>query len=119
MNVSLINDEVNIQQKVKTDAAGNFRVELMEAPAGGPYCLQVSDDRDNRISVQPVYVGEVYVCGGQSNMELPMRRVRERYPEEFYNGGAPQVHLYKVKEYYDFKAPLQVPCGGGMDCVQS
>lgn len=107
VNVSLINDEVNIQQKVKTDAAGNFRVELMEAPAGGPYCLQVSDDRDNRISVQPVYVGEVYVCGGQSNMELPMRRVRERYPEEFYNGGAPQVHLYKVKEYYDFKAPLQ------------
>lgn len=107
VHVFLGDDKENVGQTVNTDEQGHFSAMLQEMTAGGPYQLKVTDDRGCEVSIREVYVGEVYVCGGQSNMELPMSRVRERYPEEFYNGGAPQVHLYKVKEYYDFKAPLE------------
>ncbi|MCD7884940.1 MAG: hypothetical protein LUI87_14735, partial [Lachnospiraceae bacterium] len=56
-----------------------------------------------KIEAPDVWVGDVFVCAGQSNMELPMRRVREKYPEEFLNGGRDRVHVYKVQEAYNFK----------------
>jgi sialate O-acetylesterase len=89
------------------DANGRFEVLYQDLPAGGPYVIRVSNEAGEHLEVQQVYVGDVFVCGGQSNMELQMRRVRERFPEEFWNGGAADVHLYKVQEYYDFRAPLE------------
>lgn len=100
--------ESNMQEQyVTADANGRFETVFAGLEPGGPYILRVSDDYGEQREVREVYVGDVYVCGGQSNMELPMRRVRERFPEEFLNGGAPGVHLYKVQEHYDFAGPLE------------
>lgn len=93
-------------REIYADENGCFEAVFSGLQAGGPYILVVTDQRGQHIEVRDVYVGDVFVCGGQSNMELPMRRVRERFPEEFWNGGAPDVHLYKVQECYDFHAPL-------------
>src|SRR5260370_3219613 len=38
---------------------------------GGPFTLTVSGK--NTITIQDVYVGEVWICSGQSNMEWPVR----------------------------------------------
>ncbi|MCD8348862.1 MAG: sialate O-acetylesterase [Lachnospiraceae bacterium] len=96
---------------VTADETGAFAGYFESLCAGGPYCLRFLSGEEKAVS-RNVYVGDVFVCAGQSNMELPMRRVRERYPEEFLNaayltddwqGALSCVHVYKVQEDYDFK----------------
>ena len=52
-------------------ADGRWAVTLPAAPAGGPHTLVVQ--AQNRITLQDVLVGELWLCGGQSNMEWPLR----------------------------------------------
>ncbi len=49
------------------DAAGKWRVNLPAQAAGGPFTLTVQGT--NTLTVNDVYVGEVWLCSGQSNME--------------------------------------------------
>ncbi len=57
-------------QKVETTAAGGkWRTELAPLKAGGPYTLVIEGPTD-RIEAQNVLVGEVWIAGGQSNMQM-------------------------------------------------
>ncbi len=88
--------------EAEADGCGCFEAQLCELHPGGPFRLRVCNVDTGEQLVRRIYVGDVFVCGGQSNMELPMRRVRERFPEEFWEGGCSEVHLYKVQEHFDF-----------------
>ncbi|MCF7839122.1 MAG: sialate O-acetylesterase [Candidatus Marinimicrobia bacterium] len=55
------------------DAAGRWRVQLPEIPAGGPYELTVAGE--NTITLRNVMVGEVWLCAGQSNMKGALKGV--------------------------------------------
>ena len=50
------------------NAQGEWKVELPPAQAGGPHVLTVTGT--NSIKMQNVLVGEVWLCSGQSNMEM-------------------------------------------------
>ena len=64
----------NKQHKtVITDANGKWRVNLDPEKAGGPFKLTVSGK--NKITIQDVLVGEVWICSGQSNMEFQMYKL--------------------------------------------
>lgn len=56
---------------VRTRAAndGYWRVDIPTTEAGGPYTLTIAGPYD-KVSVRDVYLGEVWVCSGQSNMEF-------------------------------------------------
>lgn len=56
---------------VKSDATGNWLVEIFTPVAGGPY--NITFDDGEAITLQNILVGEVWFCSGQSNMEMPMR----------------------------------------------
>lgn len=51
---------------------GRWQVSVAPPPAGGPYTLTVTDGRQ-AVKFRNVMVGDVWICGGQSNMELPLR----------------------------------------------
>lgn len=53
-----------------TDKSGKWMLKLSTPAAGGPYTLSIKSDKT--ISLQNVMIGEVWVCSGQSNMEMPM-----------------------------------------------
>jgi sialate O-acetylesterase len=59
--------------QVEADAQGDWRAELPALPAGGPHVLEVRSG-SRRQRVEDVLVGEVWLCSGQSNMALPVRR---------------------------------------------
>lgn len=64
----------NKQHKtVITDANGKWWINLEPEKAGGPFQFTVSGK--NKITIQDVLVGEVWICSGQSNMEFQMYKL--------------------------------------------
>ena len=58
------------QYDVRTDKQGNWSVKVPTGEAGGPYTI-LFDDGD-RTQLENILLGEVWICGGQSNMEMPV-----------------------------------------------
>lgn len=60
------------QKAVKTDEKGKWLVKMNAMPAGGPYTLQVNGS--NSIIFENVLIGDVWICGGQSNMQWKVKQ---------------------------------------------
>ncbi|NSW93431.1 MAG: sialate O-acetylesterase [Bacteroidales bacterium] len=60
----------------KADAKGSWKLKVATPQAGGPYTVTVSDGR--AVTLKNVMIGEVWVCSGQSNMEMPMKGYRNQ-----------------------------------------
>src|SRR5207248_3258826 len=70
-----------------------WTIKLKGLKAGGPDSLLI--EGKNRLEIKNVLVGEVWVCGGQSNMELPVSRSFE--PDAAIAASAnPQLRLFFV-----------------------
>lgn len=52
------------------DAAGRWAAKVPTGDAGGPYTVAISDGEE--VVLENVLLGEVWVCSGQSNMEMPV-----------------------------------------------
>lgn len=52
---------------------GTFLVTMPPVEAGGPFSLKVTGNRE-KILLNDVYTGDVFIAGGQSNMEMPLSR---------------------------------------------
>src|ERR1700735_4903873 len=61
-------------------ADSSWQVRLPAMKAGGPYTLDIR--ASNHLVVNDILVGDVWFCSGQSNMVIPMERVKEKYPED-------------------------------------
>jgi hypothetical protein len=59
-------------QSVTAGADGKWQASLPALPAGGPYTLSLSDGQTTT-TLNDILIGDVYLCGGQSNMEFPAR----------------------------------------------
>lgn len=57
--------------KTKPDPEGNWQVQFSTPEAGGPYSILIVDDKDGTF-LQDILIGEVWICSGQSNMEMPL-----------------------------------------------
>ena len=55
----------------KPDSSGKFSTNLETTEAGGPFKIEISSA--NKIVLKNVMLGEVWLCSGQSNMEMPMK----------------------------------------------
>lgn len=53
--------------------SGKWKVVLPPMEAGGPYELKVTDNRGGEMVLRDVMIGEVWLAGGQSNMELELQ----------------------------------------------
>lgn len=53
------------------DKDGNWKVKVSTPVAGGPFTVIISDGKP--VTLKNVMIGEVWVCSGQSNMEMPMK----------------------------------------------
>ncbi|MDR0248648.1 MAG: sialate O-acetylesterase [Oscillospiraceae bacterium] len=78
---------------------GKWAAELPPARAGGPHTLVAGD-----VALLDVYVGDVWLCGGQSNMEMPMHRVVWRTPEEARASDG-LIRQFLVTRRFLFEAP--------------
>jgi sialate O-acetylesterase len=77
------------------DKSGKWMVHLPAFEAGGPYALTVKGK--NRLVFHNVYVGEVWLCSGQSNMEIPVSYSKHT-KEDIDNSTNPDLHLFWIKD---------------------
>lgn len=52
---------------------GRWSIKVSTSDAGGPYTLTFSDSRKSSTVVEDILLGEVWICSGQSNMEMPVK----------------------------------------------
>jgi sialate O-acetylesterase len=93
-------DKITVQfaHKMRTtvaDTEGVWRVTFEPFEAGGPYQLTVSNASDT-LTVKDLLMGEVWLCSGQSNMELRVAQANN-YLSERKNANFPQIRHYFVE----------------------
>jgi sialate O-acetylesterase len=84
----------------ETNADGKWILMLHPHAAGGPYTMDI--DAINHIMLRNVYIGEVWVCSGQSNMDLSMERVKDKYPDVIAHADNPVIRQFTVAKRYAF-----------------
>jgi len=58
--------------KLKADDSGKWKTELQTPSFGGPFTIEVKQGKET-ITIKNVLIGEVWLCSGQSNMEMPLK----------------------------------------------
>ncbi len=87
---------VGEQKKTATaDAKGHWRVTLDPMPVGGPHKIVI--EGKNRIEIQDVLFGEVWLCSGQSNMQMAVDSAKDADLEKL-TADYPQIRLITVPQ---------------------
>lgn len=81
----------------RADAAGGWQATLPPVAAGGPHTLEVIAGT-RRERVRDVLVGDVWLCSGQSNMELPVWRSLNA-ASEIAAATLPRIRLFTVPQH--------------------
>jgi sialate O-acetylesterase len=98
----------------KAGADGRWQAEMKAPAPGGPYSVTISDAETN-IVFHEVLLGDVWLCGGQSNMELGLSRVRNG-DEEIKAANHPEIRLFSVKQCVAY-APAATVGGSWKICT--
>lgn len=94
----------------KADDQGYWHIKLPPHQAGGPHTLRFVGP--NEVIVTNVLFGDVWICSGQSNMELTIERVKEKYRDLIRHAYNPYIRHFDVPDRYNFKHPQNDIAGG-------
>jgi sialate O-acetylesterase len=93
-----------------TSVDGKWLITLPAQPAGGPYEMKIS--ASNEVKLENILFGDVWLCSGQSNMELPMRRVAVLYGDDIAASANPLIRQFLVPVRWNYTNPQQDIQGG-------
>lgn len=82
-----------------------FELELPAMQAGGPYEMVLYDGE--RTVISDIMIGDVYVLGGQSNMELPIIRTLDITADDVAKVNEPNIRMFEVAKEYCFEGPVK------------
>ena len=103
------NEKINIQLgwqntpvEVIADSAGNWKV-AVDTPQGSEKAYAITINATNKIVLNNILIGEVWICSGQSNMYFPVGKEEKtwktgvvNYQEEIKNANYPSIRLFTV-----------------------
>ncbi|MGM9478394.1 sialate O-acetylesterase [Pedobacter sp. GSP4] len=100
------------------DASGNWKIKVATPSFGGPYTVTISDGET--LVLNNVLIGDVWVCSGQSNMEMPLAGWGKilNYEKEIAEAKFPSIRLLQA-EHITSNVPLnnaKVTNGGWQEC---
>ncbi len=82
---------------VRANNNGQWKINVTTPRAGGPFEISISDGE--KTTLKNILIGEVWVCSGQSNMEMPLRGNSSpilNASEIILHAGNPHLRLYRV-----------------------
>ncbi|HKI69495.1 MAG TPA: sialate O-acetylesterase [Verrucomicrobiae bacterium] len=109
-------DEIKVEiagrtAKAVADADGRWQAEIQPPPAGGPYTIKIIGP-DQTVVLHEVLVGDVWLCGGQSNMELGLGLV-DHGAEEIKEANHPEIRLFLVNHKVSYSPAKVADANGG------
>lgn len=97
---------------VKAGNDGKWKTSVKTPAAGGPYTITFSDGE--KTVLDNILIGEVWICSGQSNMEMPMKGFKNQPIEgavaDILHSTDKQLRLFTVKRNSRF-APVDTVSG--------
>lgn len=94
-------NNTTVQTTVEKD--GRWKIEVPTPEYGGPFNIELSDG--TKLELRNVLIGEVWLCSGQSNMEMPLAgwgRI-QNYEKEIAGANYPDIRLLRVEKSVAFK----------------
>lgn len=93
----------NRNYNVISNENGTWLAEVETPDAGGPYQIEISDGE--KLVLDDILIGEVWLCSGQSNMEMPVKGFRGQptaQSQETIVGASSKrnIRLFTVKRAY-------------------
>lgn len=95
------NEKITVQFNKQTKnsiagANGKWLITLAAENAGGPFQLSVKGS--NELTIKNILVGEVWVCSGQSNMEMPIEGWGKinNYTQEIADANYSMIRHFKI-----------------------
>lgn len=102
----------------RADNGGNWKLRVKTPKAGGPYSITISDGKELKLT--DVLIGEVWVCSGQSNMEMPVKGFRNQpvigSTEAIANSANESIRLFAVTRKTSME-PLDDFGGQWTECI--
>ena len=95
------------------DRTGNWKVNIKIPKAGGPYHLEIIDGE--KVRLENVMIGEVWLCSGQSNMQMPVEgwgKVKN-YQQEVAQANYPNIRLMTVSNTISLSPSQEFTAVGG------
>ncbi|KPF81160.1 hypothetical protein IP70_24445 [alpha proteobacterium AAP38] len=86
----------NAQITAKAGKDGRWQATLPALQAGGPFTLKAKSPSAEQ-AANDVLVGDVYLCSGQSNMEMQVRRSLDAYNETGQRANQPLMRYLNVE----------------------
>ena len=96
--VTVVTSWDNKKYTTTTTAEGKWKVKVTTPGAGGPYSITINDGKTVRLN--NVLIGEVWLCSGQSNMELPVSSVSSRDTDLAQADSRPLLHFFNMPAIY-------------------
>ncbi|MGE5395680.1 MAG: sialate O-acetylesterase [Candidatus Saccharibacteria bacterium] len=82
--------------KVRADNAARWSTTIKTTAAGGPYTLQLLGS--SKVQLSNVMLGEVWLCSGQSNMEMSVNWGLINGEEEAAKATNPNIRIFHVQK---------------------
>ncbi|HAH22354.1 MAG TPA: sialate O-acetylesterase [Prolixibacteraceae bacterium] len=82
--------------KVKADNTSKWTTSIKTITAGGPYSIQILGN--NKVQLNNVMLGEVWICSGQSNMEMSVNWKLINGEEEAAQANNPNIRIFHVQK---------------------
>jgi sialate O-acetylesterase len=96
-----------------TGPDGRWQAEVKVPAPGGPYTVKITGPEQSMM-LHEVLVGDVWLCGGQSNMELGLSRTRNG-DDEIKSANHPEIRIFMVQQHVSY-SPTAVPQGSWKIC---
>ena len=90
------------RHEVTAGVDGKWSITLPAEKAGGPYVMKAGEKE-----IRDILIGDVYLCSGQSNMELPIRRVTDMFADDVAGYENDRIRHFAVPQVLDFNAPQE------------
>ena len=107
--------------KVSADNKGAWKLQVQTPKAGGPYTITFDDGKEKRLD--NILIGELWLCSGQSNMEMPMKGFKNQ-PVEGANDACidsknDNIRLFTVKRNSTIEPQYDVEGTWGKACPET
>ena len=86
------------------DGSGRWLCPIGEFPARSEPCVMTVSSGGETVTVRDILIGDVWLCSGQSNMELMLNRAHHNYPDEITLTN-PLIRQLKIPQMYNFNGP--------------